>query len=161
MQIEYTPIGTIHTPYRKQGGVPIQSVFGSGSTGHIILEPEFEEGLDSLEGFEYIWLLFAFHKSTGYSLKVKPYLENVLRGVFATRAPRRPNQIGMSAVRLVSIKGIRLEIADVDILNGTPLLDIKPCVPRFDNRPESARIGWLQDRSLLEKSIVADNRFEE
>jgi tRNA-Thr(GGU) m(6)t(6)A37 methyltransferase TsaA len=106
--------------------------------------PEYAEGLRDLEGFSHVYLIYHFHKARAARLIVKPFLEDVDHGVFATRAPRRPNPIGISLVRLTRIEGHVLHLKDVDILDGTPLLDIKPYAPRFDRR-EDVRIGWLED----------------
>jgi tRNA-Thr(GGU) m(6)t(6)A37 methyltransferase TsaA len=113
--------------------------------GTVEIDPKYEDGLSDLDGFSHIVLLYHFHLSSGYSLKVKPYLDDTLRGVFATRAPHRPNQIGMSVVRLKRIDGTTIHILDVDIVDGTPLLDIKPYVTEFDPQDE-LRIGWLKNR---------------
>lgn len=124
------------------------------------LNPDLELGLKDLDGFSHIILLYHFHLSRGYSLELKPFLDDTLRGVFATRAPRRPNALGLSVVRLIRIIGNVLEIQDVDILDKTPLLDIKPFVPEFDNR-EAASIGWLAGKIGRPVSTRADGRFKD
>lgn len=106
--------------------------------------PEFAEGLSDLDGFSHIYLIFHLHKSDGYELKVKPFLDTVKRGLFACRAPRRPNQIGLSIVRLERVEENMVHVRDVDMLDGTPLLDIKPFVEEFDAR-EKIKTGWLGD----------------
>lgn len=141
-QIIFNPIGIIYTPFRTPQEAPIQPSRSEGATGRIELLPEYEKGLDDLDGFSHIILLYYFHLSSGYDLKVKPYLDDTLRGVFATRAPRRPNGIGLSTVRLNRVEGLTLHIQDIDVVDGTPLLDIKPFVPEFQNTPE-VRLGWL------------------
>ncbi|MFZ0963248.1 MAG: tRNA (N6-threonylcarbamoyladenosine(37)-N6)-methyltransferase TrmO [Terriglobia bacterium] len=153
------PIGIIHSPFARATGTPIQPSLAKGASGSVEVFEEFVPGLRDLAGFERIWLLYWFDRAAfGQSaLLVKPYLDNTPRGVFATRAPARPNPIGLSAVRLRKIRGNTLTICDVDILNGTPLLDIKPYVPQFDSF-SAARIGWL--KGVMAKGIVADNRFE-
>jgi tRNA-Thr(GGU) m(6)t(6)A37 methyltransferase TsaA len=103
---------------------------------------DYVEGLADLDGFSHIILLYHFHESSGYRLRVKPFLDNQKRGLFATRAPWRPNPIGLSVVRLVQVEGSKLTVEDVDILDNTPLLDIKPYVPEFDQRTKT-RLGWL------------------
>jgi tRNA-Thr(GGU) m(6)t(6)A37 methyltransferase TsaA len=138
-------IGTIHTPYSEATGTPIQGALAGDAKGEIRLLPHFHHGLSDLEGFSHIIVLYAFHRSEGYSLKVTPYLDSIPRGLFATRSPRRPNPIGITVLRLLDIKGGRLEVSGVDMLDGTPLLDIKPFVPKFDGR-QGARIGWLGPR---------------
>jgi tRNA-Thr(GGU) m(6)t(6)A37 methyltransferase TsaA len=107
------------------------------------LDPAYEEGLADLDGFSHVILLFGLHRSTGYQLTVTPRLDPAPRGLFATRSPRRPNPIGMTVVRLLAVEGCRLRVQGVDMLDGTPLLDIKPYVSRFDG-PSGARAGWLE-----------------
>ncbi len=150
------PIGTIHSPFTKADGVPIQSAFAKGVEGWIDILPDFTGGLSDLEGFERIWLLYWFHKASKVQLKVKPYLDSVERGLFATRAPCRPNPIGISAVRLLRIDGCKLYVAELDILDGTPLLDIKPYIPKFDYF-QVKRTGWIEKAQSETK--LADNRF--
>jgi tRNA (adenine37-N6)-methyltransferase len=157
-EITYRPIGVIRSPFKQAEGMPIQSSAAQGVAGTVELEPEFAAGLKDLDGFSHILLLYHFHMSKGHSLEVKPFLDDVLRGVFATRAPKRPNPIGISVVRLTGIEGSTLRIEDVDILDGTPLLDIKPHVPEFDCR-QAARIGWLTGKTSPALSTVADGRF--
>jgi tRNA-Thr(GGU) m(6)t(6)A37 methyltransferase TsaA len=140
------PIGIIHTPFRRKEDTPIQPS-RSNARGEIEIFKEYEEGLEDIEGFSHIILIFQFHKSEGYSLKVKPYLDENLRGLFATRAPRRPNQIGLSVVKLLKRKGNILFIEGIDVLDETPLLDIKPYVPDF-NPEENVTIGWLEGKII-------------
>lgn len=160
MTISFTPIGTIHTPFTILDGMPIQPSGASDVKGQIILEPQYEEGLQDLDGFSHIILLYHFHLSKGYRLTVAPFLDTVPRGLFSTRAPRRPNPIGLSIVRLVRIDGLTLHVQGVDVLDGTPLLDIKPWVPAFDVR-ENARAGWLDDKQQDSRSLKSDSRFIE
>ncbi len=141
--IKYRPIGIIHSPYKEPKGVPIQSSAAKEVNGSIEVYPEYAAGLIDIEGFSHIILLFHFHLSRGYSLKVKPYLDDELHGLFVTRAPSRPNPIGLSVVRLIRRENNMLFIRNVDVVDGTPLLDIKPFVPDF-NPKEEYRIGWLQ-----------------
>jgi tRNA (adenine37-N6)-methyltransferase len=138
--------------------MPIQPAGAEGVEGTVELREEFVPGLKDLEGFSHIILLYHFHASTGCSLEVTPFLDDAPRGVFATRAPRRPNPIGVSIVRLTGIDGSTLHIRELDILDGTPLLDIKPFVPEFDNR-EPARVGWLTEKLEELKRTKADGRF--
>jgi tRNA-Thr(GGU) m(6)t(6)A37 methyltransferase TsaA len=156
--IIYRPIGIIHSPFKEPHDAPIQSVCATDIEGTVEIYPEYTEGLADLEGFSHIILLYHFHLSKGFSLKVKPYLDEQLRGVFATRAPARPNPIGMSIVRLVKVEGEKLYIRDVDILDGTPLLDIKPYVPEFDSR-NADKIGWLSDKIDELPETRDDGRF--
>jgi tRNA-Thr(GGU) m(6)t(6)A37 methyltransferase TsaA len=156
--ITYIPIGVIKSPFRDIQGTPIQPCGARGVQGEIEIKEEFIPGLRDLEGFSHIILIYHFHLSRGFSLEVKPFLDDRMHGVFATRAPKRPNPIGISVVELVKIDGKKLHIKDVDIVDGTPLLDIKPFVPEFDNR-ETARIGWLDGTSRKAKAVKADDRF--
>jgi len=156
--LKIKPIGVIHSPFTEAKGTPIQPSFADGAEGWIEIFPDFAEGLSDLEGFERIWLLFWLHKASKMKLKVKPYMDSIKRGLFATRAPCRPNPIGISAVRLLRISGNKLYIADIDILDNTPLLDIKPYVPKFDHF-EVHQIGWIE-KAQSERDL-ADNRFFE
>ena len=158
MSIKYKPIGFIHTPFKEPKGVPIQPVAGKDIEGKVEILPDYVEGLKDLEGFSHIILIYHLHLSKKASLLVKPYMDEKLRGVFATRAPSRPNPIGLSIVRLVKIKGNMIYIKDVDIVDGTPLLDIKPYVPEFDLR-EANRIGWLEKNIYKLPSSRDNGRF--
>ena len=158
-EIRYRPIGVIHSPFKETKGMPIQPAGARGVAGTVEVIPECGDGLQDLDGFSHIFLLYHFHLSQGYSLMVKPYLDDSMRGVFATRAPRRPNAIGISVVRLVGIEGCTLHIEEVDIVDSTPLLDIKPYVPEFDSR-EVGRIGWLAGKTERVASAAADERFK-
>ena len=137
------PIGVIHSPFTDKSHTPIQAS-RSKARGVVDVYTEFAEGLQDLDGFSHIFLLYAFHESSGYSLLVKPFLDDRLHGLFATRYPARPNPIGLSIVRLIARQGNTLEIEGVDMLDGTPLLDIKPYVPDFDIRTDT-RNGWYPD----------------
>lgn len=156
MKVEYEPIGIVHSPFTEQQGTPIQPSRAKGVRGTIELDPEYAEGLSDLDGFSHIYVLFHLHRSEGFSLKVVPYLDTVPRGLFATRAPRRPNPIGLSIVDLVAIEGNLLTIENLDMLDGTPVLDIKPFVDRFDERRE-VRTGWLAEARA--RRDRADDRF--
>ena len=145
MDIVMRPIGVIHSPFSALQGVPIQAS-RSEAQGIVELYPEFEAGLADIEGFSHIHLLYALHKSSGYSLWVRPFLDDRERGLFATRHPRRPNPLGISIVRLISRKENRLNVQGLDILDQTPLLDIKPYLPEFDIRND-VRSGWYTTRS--------------
>jgi len=158
--VTYRWIGVIHSPFAQRLGMPIQAAFAEGAAGTVELDPEYVPGLKDLEGFTHIILVYHFHLSKGYALQVTPFLEDRVHGVFATRAPRRPNSIGISVVRLERVEGNVLHITGVDVVDGTPLLDIKPYVPSFDDRSE-ARIGWLQGRIDPAKARNADQRFVE
>lgn len=142
----FKPIGIIHSPFVVKRHTPIQPV-RSDAIGRVEVFPEFSEGLMDLDGFSHIILLYIFHQSTGYKLTVKPFLDDNTHGLFATRYPARPNPIGISIVHLLSMRESVLEIEGVDVLDGTPLLDIKPYVPDFDIRSGCAT-GWYSTRSV-------------
>ncbi len=158
MILEYTPIGVIHSPHTRLEGMPIQPSGAAGIKGTVEVFQEYEPGLKDLDGFSHLFLLYHFHRNSGFSLEVTPFLDTEKRGVFATRAPKRPNSIGLSVVRLTGVEGRILQIEDVDILDGTPLLDIKPYVPAFDVR-QSVRTGWIEASSDRVSSHRSDKRF--
>jgi tRNA-Thr(GGU) m(6)t(6)A37 methyltransferase TsaA len=151
------PIGVIHTPFQHSEGTPIQSSAANGAQGVIELFPEFSAGLRDVAGFERLWLIYLLDRASAAQLIVRPYLDAQEHGIFATRSPARPNHLGVSPVRLLRVERNRLLIADVDMLDGTPLLDIKPYVPEFDCF-EVTRKGWYAGKSA--KGVVADSRFE-
>lgn len=155
----YEPIGTICTPFKDTKDMPIQAKGGKGIKGTIKIKKAFIEGLKDIEGFSHIILIYNFHRSIGYSLMVKPFLDDKLRGVFATRAPKRPNPIGISVVKLKKVEGGILHIEDVDIVDGTPLLDIKPYVPDVDVF-KATRIGWLSKKTKGFRKAKSDGRFK-
>jgi len=159
VDIKYKPIGIIHSPFKKLHGIPIQPTAAKGIEGTVEIFPEYVEGLKDIEGFSHIILICHFHLSKKASLKVKPFMDNQLRGVFSTRAPSRPNPIGLSVVRLVGVEEKTLYIKDVDIVDGTPLLDIKPYVPDFDSR-EDNKIGWLEENIHKLPLSFDDGRFK-
>ena len=144
MKPEFKPIGYIRSPYKNVESIPIQAYL-SDAEGQVEVFEEYEEGLKDIEGFSYIILVYIFHESRGYSLHVRPYLDTEERGLFSTRHPNRPNPIGISNVKLMERQGNILKIKGMDVIDGTPLLDIKPYVPRFDYRPD-VRYGWLEDK---------------
>jgi tRNA-Thr(GGU) m(6)t(6)A37 methyltransferase TsaA len=153
------PIGIIRSPFQRAAGTPIQPRAAGGTEGTVQVFDEFVAGLKDLEGFDRIWLLYWFDRARRKkcNLVVKPYLDDTPRGVFATRAPARPNPIGLSPVRLLDVRGNTLRVRDLDILDGTPLLDIKPYFPQFDCF-KNVRSGWLRGSTL--RGAKADNRFE-
>ena len=140
--LTFRPIGVVHSPFTREERTPIQPATAAGTEGTIEIETAYAPALADLDGFERIWVLYVFHCASAYRPLVVPYLDDRTRGLFATRAPCRPNPIGMSPLRLLAIIGATLRVADLDILDGTPVLDIKPYVPRFDAFP-SARGGGL------------------
>ena len=149
-------IGVIRTPFLEAAGTPIQPAYGRGAEEQVWVAERYVTALDDLEGFERIWLIYWMDRAGAYRAKVVPFRDTQERGLFATRSPSRPNPIGMSAVRLVRREGRMLHIADLDILDGTQLLDIKPYVPAFDAYPD-ARAGWF-DRAGADRRL-ADERF--
>lgn len=157
--IHLKPIGFIKTPFVEREGMPIQPTGATGVKGEIEILDEFMEGLKDLEGFSHIILIYYFHKSEGFQLNVKPFIDDHLRGVFSTRAPKRPNPIGFSVVKLNRIEANRLFIENVDMLNGTPVLDIKPYIPDIDS-PVADKIGWLEGISSNMRSKKSDSRFK-
>ena len=159
MKIEFTPIGIIHSPFMEPEGMPIQPPGAAGAKGTVEVFEDFRSGLKDLDGFSHIILLYHFHRSHGFKLHVVPFMDSQLRGLFATRAPKRPNPIGFSVVQLDKIKDGVLFIRDVDILDGTPLLDIKPYVPKFDAQVE-VRTGWLEKAGKSVSSRRSDDRFK-
>lgn len=157
--ITYRPIGVIRTPFAEPAGMPIQPPGATGVLGVVEVEPAYEEGLRDLEGFSHIILLYHFHRGEGFSLCVAPFLDSTRRGLFSTRAPRRPNAIGLSVVRLHAVEGRALRVEGVDMLDGTPLLDIKPYVPRFDCPEGDVRAGWLEPTGDSVRERRSDDRF--
>jgi tRNA (adenine37-N6)-methyltransferase len=155
-KLEMEPIGVIETPFREPAGTPVQPSRADGARGRVRVEPRYWAGLKDLAGFERIWLIYWFHRAPECRLLVTPFLDQRQHGVFATRAPARPSPIGMSAVRLLAIGEGVLEVADADILDGTPLVDIKPYVPEFDCHAAS-KAGWLDESASQRR--VADDRF--
>lgn len=151
-------IGRIRTPFVEATGTPIQSAYSDGAEGQVIVDAPFSAALDDLEGFERVWLLYWMDRVAAFKPLVVPYRDTRERGLFATRSPCRPNPIGMSVVRLLRRQGPVLHVADVDILDETPLLDIKPYVPEFDAHP-SSRAGWFDACGVDRR--VADGRFHQ
>lgn len=156
--ISITPIGVIHTPFTDLKNMPIQPNGAQGVNGEIEIYEEFAEGLQDLEGFSHIHLLYHFHQNSGYKLKVVPFMDTVERGLFSTRAPKRPSMIGLSVVRLESVCGNRLRIQGIDVLDGTPLLDIKPYVTKIDAPPADS-FGWLDKNADKAETMRSDSRF--
>ena len=158
MEIVYHPIGIVHSPFQQLAGMPIQPAGAAQAQGSIEILPEFAAGLQDIEGFSHLILLYHFHQVQEVQLLVTPFLDSHPHGVFATRAPARPNSIGLSIVKLLGRADNILRIENVDLLDGTPLLDIKPYVPEFD-RPRQARAGWLEQARGQVRHKKSDNRF--
>jgi len=158
MEINCQPIGIIRTPFDEIENMPIQPGGAKGVQGSIEILPEYVEALKDLDGFSHIYLIYHFHKVVSWKPIVTPFLDKKQHGLFATRAPKRPNPIGLSIVRLLTVDANTLFIENVDMLNGTPLLDIKPYVPDFDHFDTTA-IGWLREASMHVKDARSDQRF--
>ena len=156
--VSFRPIGIIRTPFLDTEGMPIQASAAVGVPGRIEIKAEFVEGLADLDGFSHLILVYHLHRATAARLTVTPFLDDRPHGIFATRSPARPNPIGLSTVRLVAITGSILEVEDVDMVDGTPLLDIKPYVPAFDER-DDVRVGWFTERLGGLPGARADDRF--
>jgi tRNA-Thr(GGU) m(6)t(6)A37 methyltransferase TsaA len=156
--ITYKPIGVIHSPFKEPRGTPIQPPGARGIEGRVELFPEYVEGLKDLDGFSHVILVYHFHRAKRPSLLMKPFMDDQPHGIFAIRAPSRPNPIGISVVRLVRIENNVLHIEDVDIIDGTPLLDIKPYVPEFDPQQVEKR-GWLEKNVPKVSTAKDDGRF--
>ena len=159
MHITYQPIGVIHSPFTSLEQMPIQPTGAASAPGTIEVFPEFAAGLQDLEGFSHLYLLYHLHQVRQARLQVIPFLDSRPRGVFATRAPSRPNPIGLSLVELLRIEGSALHVSRLDVLDGTPLLDIKPYIPEFEE-PQNVRIGWLAQAKEQARSQKSDDRFK-
>jgi tRNA-Thr(GGU) m(6)t(6)A37 methyltransferase TsaA len=159
--IKFEPIGTIHSPFKDLEQMPIQPTSASSSAGVVEIFPEYVDGLRDLDGFSHIILIYHFDRVSRVDLTVVPFLDLQPRGVFSTRAPTRPNPIGLSVVKLVRVEGPRIYVSHIDILDATPLLDIKPYVPDFD-QPQQAqiRLGWLAASGADVKDKKSDDRFK-
>jgi len=159
MKLEITPIGILHTSYKTISDMPIQPL-AAKEEAYIELFPEYVEGLKDIEGFSHLTLLYHFHKVEGHNLVVTPFMDTEAHGIFATRSPKRPNAIGLSTVKLEKVEGNILHIAQADMLDGSPLLDIKPFFPRYDNR-DNVSIGWLEkNKDMPVAELKSDDRFE-
>lgn len=158
-QIAYEPIGVIRSPYKTIDDMPIQAAGAKGIQGAVNLRRKYVTGLKDLDGFSHLILIYHFHLSKGCSLCVVPFLDNTPRGLFATRAPKRPNAIGLSVVKLNRITAGTLYIENIDVVDGTPLLDIKPYVPAFDVY-KNVRVGWLSEKQKEVFQKKSDSRFK-
>ena len=157
--MELKTIGIIHTPFTKLDGMPIQPAGAVGVKGRVEVFEEYRAGLKDLDGFSHIILIYIFHRSQGFKLEVVPFMDTQSRGLFATRAPKRPNPIGLSTVQLDRIENGNLHVQNVDILDATPLLDIKPYVPDFDSHAQ-IRTGWLERARKTVNKRKSDKRFK-
>jgi tRNA-Thr(GGU) m(6)t(6)A37 methyltransferase TsaA len=159
MEVIYKPIGILHSPFNRLEEMPIQPTSDVSASGVVEIFPEFVGGLKDLEGFSHIYLLYHFHKVRQSNLIVTPFLDSAPRGILATRAPSRPNPIGLSLVELVRVENNLIYVNRVDVLNETPLLDIKPYVPEFEHLHD-IRIGWLEQVKSQVHSQKSDARFK-
>ena len=153
------PIGIIHSPYKEIENMPIQSVGAKDVKGYIEIYSDYVPGLKDLNGFSHIYAIYKFHKNKDYSLLVKPFLDNTDRGLFSTRAPKRPNQIGLSIFKIESIDNEKIYVSGIDVLDQTPLLDIKPYVSKFDVINDSKN-GWLENVMRKSEEQKSDKRFK-
>jgi tRNA-Thr(GGU) m(6)t(6)A37 methyltransferase TsaA len=159
-QITFNSIGIIHTPFKTINNMPIQPLAAEGVKGHIELFSEYAEGLTDLEEFSHVTLLYHFHKINGYHLTTKPFMDSKEHGIFATKSPKRPNAIGLSTVKLLGIEKNIIHIEMVDMLNGSPLIDIKPFFAKFDNR-KNTKAGWLDKQGTIPiQKLRSDERFK-
>jgi len=159
MSIHISPIGIIETPFDDLKGMPIQPSGAADVEGTLVINKEYEQGLNDIEGFSHVILLYHFNKSKGFDLMVTPFLDTEERGLFSTRAPRRPNPIGLSIVELIGRKGNKVFVRGIDVLNNTPLIDIKPYIPQFD-AVTSPQVGWFEKALKKKKHRTrADDRF--
>ena len=159
MEITLSPIGRLETPFNDIADMPIQPSVLADTRGKAVLDEKFALGLKDLDGFSHIILLFLLHKISGYQLEVVPFMDTLPHGIFATRSPKRPNRIGMSIVRVESVEGNIVHFKGVDMLNGSPLLDIKPYYSYFDQQTQ-VRNGWLEGKTLRPENLHSDKRFE-
>ena len=156
--ISLEPIGVIHSPYKELTNMPIQPKGAQKTQGRVVISPEYRQGIQDLGGFSHLYLIYQFHHAQRTALSVVPFMDTVERGVFATRSPLRPNHIGLSIVELIAIQDNTLIIAGVDVLDGTPLLDIKPYIAAFD-QVNASRSGWMQAESSKVAAARSDDRF--
>ena len=159
MEITLRPIGYLETPFNDIADMPIQPSVLADTRGKAVLDEKFAPSLKDLDGFSHIILLFLLHKISGYQLEVVPFMDTLPHGIFATRSPKRPNRIGMSIVRVESVAGNIVQFKGVDMLNGSPLLDIKPYYSYFDQQTQ-VRNGWLEGKTLRPENLRSDERFE-
>jgi tRNA (adenine37-N6)-methyltransferase len=157
--ILYRPIGIIHTPLKDPKGTPIQPAGGSDISATIEIFPEYADGLKDIEGFSHLILIYHMHLVKKSPLRVTPFLDQAEHGIFATRAPVRPNPVGLSIVKLEKVEGTLLYVKDIDMLDGSPLLDIKPFVPIFDAR-DAVKTGWFGNNIKDISKIKNDGRFD-
>ncbi len=152
------PIGTIHTPFKDLQQMPIQPKGAADTQGTLVLHEAYKAGLKDLEGFSHVYILYYFHKATRTELLVTPFMDTEIRGVFSTRSPLRPSHLGMSVCEVISVLDTIITLKGIDVLDGTPLLDIKPYIPQFD-RVSDIKTGWMTKNESEVADMVSDNRF--
>ena len=157
-EVRYAPIGIVRSPFTAIAGMPLQTVAAPDVEGQVEIFPTYAAGLRDLGGFSHVHLLTHLHRAKPGDLEVVPFLDDEPHGVFATRAPGRPNRLGLSVVRLLEVDGTTLRVSGLDLLDGTPVLDLKPYVPEFDH-VAADRIGWFEGKSREVRSTTADDRF--
>lgn len=155
--VSYEPIGVVRSPFHERPGMPLQSVAATEVHGRVEVAAEYAPGLRDLDGFSHLHLICHLHRAVPGELEVVPYLDDTVRGVFATRSPRHPNPLGLSVVRLEAVEGATLHVSGIDLLDGTPVLDVKPYVPAFDVFA-AERIGWLEQGARRVHEVRADER---
>ena len=158
MDISYSPIGYFRSPYTEIKGMPIQPIGAEDVEGYIEVLPEFSGGLQDLEGFSHVFILYHLHRIQGFDLMIQPFLDTKLHGVFATRSPKRPNPIGLSVMQLQEVSGFKVFLRGIDVLDLTPVIDIKPYVADFD-RCDANRFGWFEGKSANATHHRSDERF--
>ncbi|MBT4285847.1 MAG: tRNA (N6-threonylcarbamoyladenosine(37)-N6)-methyltransferase TrmO [Deltaproteobacteria bacterium] len=156
--ITFTPIGTVHSPHKDLKNMPIQPKGAKGIEGHVLINESFVEGLSDLDGFSHVYLIYHFHAATRVEMKVIPFMDKVERGIFSTRSTLRPNHIGLSIMELLEVEGNKVLLKGMDILDGTPVLDIKPYIANFD-KVEKSQSGWMQASPEDVKNKRSDNRY--
>jgi len=159
MDIHFKSIGVVHSPYKTVENMPIQSSASKDVEAEIEVFDKYKEGLSDLEGFSHIYVIFFLNMVKEPKLKVVPFLDTVERGIFATRSPARPNPVGLSLVELISVNDNIIKIRGVDMLDGSPVIDIKPYVPDFE-KSENVRKGWFEGKSHKAEEILSDKRFK-
>ena len=161
MQISMQQLATIHTPFKTLANMPVQPCGAKESIATIEFKKIYQDGLKDLDGFSHVYLIYYFHKVQNHQLEVVPFNDktNTQRGVFSTRTPKHPNSIGISLVELVKVKNNIVYVKGVDILDNTPLLDIKPYIPEFDQTCTTIRTGWMHSSAKEVAKVRSDNRF--
>jgi tRNA-Thr(GGU) m(6)t(6)A37 methyltransferase TsaA len=158
VEVNYRPIGVVRSPFAEIEGMPIQPSRAQGAEGLLEIDADFRAGLQDLDGFSHVLVICHLHRVTGAELTVVPFLDTERRGIFATRAPKRPNPISLSLLRIKSVNKSSVQVLDLDLLDGTPILDIKPYVPEFDARAD-ARTGWYAQATRKDQQVLSDKRF--